>query len=72
MKVVYLVGWSPGCDKVGLNDMLRARFDFPLGEAKKAVDNVLEGERVELHVHDDELEVVSSELDAFCVKYEVT
>ncbi|WP_337054678.1 hypothetical protein [Pseudoxanthomonas sp. USHLN014] len=71
MKVIYLVGWKPGCDKIGLNGMLRARFNFTLGEAKKAVDNVLKGTRVELHVRDDELEAVSSELNAFCVKYEL-
>jgi hypothetical protein len=46
MTRVTIVGWEEGLNKVRLNDLLRESAGFRLGEARRAVDQVLGGESV--------------------------
>ena len=48
MSSVVVTGWKPGFDKIGMNRLLRDEFNYSLGEAKRAVDGMLENR--ELHL----------------------
>jgi hypothetical protein len=44
MTTVTITGWREGLDKVELNHLLRKHAGCGLGEAKRAVDQLLAGE----------------------------
>ena len=48
MNAITLIGWKTGFDKIGLNKMLRDQFGYSLGDAKAAVDAVLQNHEINL------------------------
>ena len=50
MKLV-LTGWKPGLRKVSLDTLLVKRFQLPLPDAVKCVEQLLKGEIVELEIN---------------------
>ncbi len=71
MKTLVLSGWDTGFEKVKLNKLLRDRFGYSLGQAKKAVDAILENESVELGISDVDLAEIESNLCALRVRFAV-
>jgi len=62
MIEVLLTGWNPGFDKIAMNRLLRAQFDYSLAEAKIAVDAILERQEIILTVQPEILEQITFEL----------
>jgi len=54
MTTVTITGWREGLNKVQLNHLLRQHAGFGLGEAKRAVDELLAGETLRYEFPDDE------------------
>jgi ribosomal protein L7/L12 len=52
MVYVVLNSWRPGLRKIPLNKLLRARTGMGLAEAKRAVDDLLTGNPVEIRMPD--------------------
>ena len=50
MKLV-LTGWKPGLRKISLDTLLVKRFQLPLPDAVKHVEQLLKGELVELEIN---------------------
>jgi len=50
MKKVILYEWQPGFNKVALNKLLRNKAGYSLSNAKKAVDNLLDGKIIEVEI----------------------
>jgi hypothetical protein len=50
MKKVVLYEWQPGFNKVALNKLLRNKAGYSLSNAKKAVDNLLDGKTIEVEI----------------------
>lgn len=48
MTKIVLIGWREGFNKVQFNHFLQSRCEMGLADAKRSVDQVLDGERVEL------------------------
>jgi hypothetical protein len=70
MTRVAFTGWKPGLRKVALNALLRQRAGMTLGEAKRAVDGILEREVIVVTMPDpasaEELARQAAELGAEC------
>ena len=58
---VTITGWREGLNKVQLNHLLRQHAGYGLGEAKRAVDELLAGESLTIESPDPE------SASAFCV-----
>jgi hypothetical protein len=54
MTTVTITGWREGLNKVELNDLLRQHAGCGLGEAKRAVDQLLAGEPLTYEFPDGE------------------
>lgn len=54
MTTVTITGWREGLNKVELNHLLRQHAGCGLGEAKRAVDQLLAGEPLTYEFPDDE------------------
>jgi hypothetical protein len=54
MTTVTITGWREGLNKVGLNHLLRRHAGCGLGEAKRAVDQLLAGESLAYEFPDGE------------------
>lgn len=52
MPQLRLIGWRPGLNKVGLTRVLQSELGLSLSQAKRATDQVLQGEAVSLPVSD--------------------
>ena len=63
MSSIVVTGWKPGFDKVGMNRLLREQFGYSLGEAKHAVDEMLENREVRLTLAAETLEKLTRELE---------
>lgn len=50
MSTFIVNGWNPGFNKVSMNTLLRKELGYSLGDAKQAVDNILDGKKVSLSV----------------------
>lgn len=61
MIQVTLTGWRDGLNKVLLNHLLRQDAGFRLGEAKRAVDALLDGETVACEFSDIEAATLFSQ-----------
>jgi hypothetical protein len=53
MNKIVVTGWKYGFDKIGMNGFLRREFGYSLGDAKRAVDEILDGRPVVLTIDDD-------------------
>lgn len=54
MKEIILTSWKPGLNKVALSKLLRDDAGLSLGEAKQAVDALLDDESVVIAIESDE------------------
>ena len=54
MTTVLVSGWKQGFEKVKFTQLLQTTLGYSLSRAKKTTDAVLESERVEFQVADDE------------------
>jgi hypothetical protein len=72
MKTITLNGWKVGFDKVGLNRLLRDQFGFSLGDAKSAVDTIVENKEIKLSVSDEGLISIHEKLTALCIIFTVS
>lgn len=55
MKRLILTGWNPGLNKVALSKLLRDKAGMSLGDAKSAVDSILDEQPVNVRIELDEL-----------------
>lgn len=55
MAHVQFHSWQPPLDKIALNRLLRERAGLSLGEAKRVVDQVVEGQPVTVRVTSPEV-----------------
>ena len=55
MREIILTGWNPGLNKVALSKLLRDQAGMSLGDAKSAVDSILEEQPVNIRIESDEL-----------------
>lgn len=66
MKVV-LTGWRPGLRKISLSTLFVIRLNVSLPVAKKHVDDLLNGEVIELEIDSSSASDFAKELDALGV-----
>lgn len=50
MSSIVVTGWNPGFDKIGMNKLLREQLGYSLGDAKRAVDDILENKPILLTI----------------------
>ena len=60
MKIVIIDGWEIGFRKVEFTSLLRNDFGYSLSEAKAVTDALLDAQRLELEVPDEEADYVLS------------
>jgi len=68
MKIVMLLGWEIGFQKVKFTELLRDELGYDLSEAKSTTDAVLENRPVKLWLQDEAFERIVSELVALGAK----
>lgn len=69
MAKIVVDGWEPGFNKVGLNQLLRQRFEYSLGAAKRAVDELLENRHIVIEVPDAMLIEIGLKLKVLGVRF---
>ena len=55
MREIILKGWNPELNKVALSKLLRDKVGMSLGDAKGAVDSILDEQPVNIRIESDEL-----------------
>jgi len=71
MKIIAILGWKTGFQKLKFTELLRRNFDYSLSGAKAATDAVLDNQRLELHVQEAEWDRMLSTLSELGAKYAV-
>jgi hypothetical protein len=54
MEKILLYDWKPGFNKAGLNKLLRAKANYSLSSAIKAIGKLLEKETLEIEIESSE------------------
>lgn len=66
---ICINGWNPGFDKITMNRFLREEFGYSLKEAKKSVDDILDGKELVLDVDCTKVNEVKAKLTEIGMKY---
>jgi len=69
MNKIALSGWNPGFNKVRLTNLLHARPEFSLADAKAATDAVLDGKLVTIAVPDGETESFIDQINSLGLRW---
>ena len=69
MATVLISGWNTGFQKVAFTRLMKSELALTLRPAKQTTDRIMDGERVELEVPDEQVErllAAMAELGAKC------
>jgi len=70
MSSIVVTGWKLGFDKVGMNKLLREQLGYSLGDAKRAVDDILENKPILLTITAESVGKLPVELARLGVVFE--
>jgi len=69
MEPVVIFGWNIGFQKMEFTKLLRHGLGYSLSEAKSKTDAVLENQRIELRLHNADVDQVLSKLKQLGAKF---
>lgn len=67
MKKIRFTGWNKNMNKIKFIHLLNEQAGLSLKESKEIKDRIVDGEVIEIEVHDDKVKVIISEATAFGV-----
>lgn len=70
-RCIRLTGWRPGLSTISLVDLIRQATGCGLAEGKRKMEELLDGQVVDLPVASSEIEEIRLRLDSLGVHYQV-
>ena len=67
MKKIKFTGWNKNMNKIKFIHLLNEQADLSLKESKEIKDRIVDGEVIEIEVHDEKVKAIISEATAFGV-----